>query len=234
MRKPSVTGWAALAVWALAAACAAFWASRVFVRPAPLPPGATTVPTTQALRGDVTRLLGAAAEDEGDGEDDGAAPVVAESSRFRLLGVVAPRAPEAAREGVALIAVDGKPARAFRVGAAVDGALVVQRVHARGADLGARDAAQASVSLSVAPLPPPATGTPAARLPGAVPAAMPGMGAVRPVPPPPRVLPGTPRLPAAGGEVGGESVDADMDDGDGHADSELTPVPPSRPGLAVQ
>jgi general secretion pathway protein C len=91
-----------------------------------------------------------------------AAPVPVASSRFKLIGVVAPRAERAAAEGLALIAIDGKPPKAYRVGAAVDGELVLQRVHARGADLGARDATVASVALDVPPLPPPATGRPGA------------------------------------------------------------------------
>lgn len=208
-----MTRWSALAVWALAAACAAFWASRVLVRPAGLPPGATTVPTTQALRGDITRLLG-----EPVGEDEPEVPVVAESSRFRLLGVAAPRSPQAAGEGVALIAVDGKPARAYRVGATVDGALVLQRVHARGADLGGRDAAQASVALTVAPLPPPATGNPAlAGRPPAAPAFVPS--AVRPAPRPmataARVQPADPTGEADGDAMADEPAD----------EGEVQPVP---------
>jgi general secretion pathway protein C len=226
MRKPSVTGWSALAVWAVAAACAAFWASRVFVQPAPLPPGTSTVPTTQALRGDITRLLGEPLADE-DVAD--AAPVVAEASRFRLLGVVAPKAPAAAREGVALIAVDGKPARAFRVGAEVDGTLVLQRVHVRGADLGARDAAQASVSLSVAPLPPPATGVPGARPPGAAPTFAPP----RPLPLAPRPLPGAQRV-QPGGDPTGEPDEGDMADGDTGMDGEVEMPAPARPGIVAQ
>lgn len=194
-------------MWALAAACAAFWASRVFVRPAGLPPGTTTVASGQALRGEVSRLLGEPAADE----EAPAAPVVAESSRFRLLGVAAPRAPQAAREGVALIAIDGKPARAYRVGAVVDGALVVQRVHARGADLGGRDADQPSVSLTVAPLPPPATGVPTA---GARPPAAPAF-----VPPGsrPQPRPAPMALTAPTGEDDGDG--AAGDDGSDHGDN---------------
>jgi general secretion pathway protein C len=147
----------ALAVWLLVGLCAVFWGLKLFVRPAPLPPQAGTVPTTQALRGDLTRLLGAAPE----AEDDTPVPVAA-ASRFRLIGVVAPRSPKAAAEGLALIAIDGKPAKAYRVGAAVEGELVLQSVRARGADLGARGTKAASVALDVAPLPPAATGVPGA------------------------------------------------------------------------
>ncbi len=54
--------------------------------------------------------------------------------------------------GLALIAVDGKPARGFKVGAVIDGNLVLQSVHARGAALGPSGAATA-VSLELPALP---------------------------------------------------------------------------------
>jgi general secretion pathway protein C len=229
MRMPSVTRWSALAVWGLVAACAAFWASRVLVQPAPLPPGTSTVPTVQALRGDVARLLGEAMAPD----DEPAAPVAAVPSRFRLLGVVAPRSPKAADEGVALIVIDDRPARAFRVGATVDGALVLQRVHAGGADLGARDAA-ASVSLTVPPLPPPATGVPTAR-----PTGVPAFQPPRPVPVTPRPLPMPARVQPMDptGEDDGESMNGDGVGDDGGVEGEgagVLPAPGSRPGVLVQ
>jgi general secretion pathway protein C len=195
----------ALAVWLLVGLCAAFWGLKLFVRPAPLPSQAGTVATTQALRGDLTHLLGTAPEPG----EEAPAPVAAAASRFRLIGVVAPRSPKAAAEGLALIAVDGKPAKAYRVGAAVDGDLVLQSVRVRGADLGARGTKTAAVALDVAPLPPPATGVPGAtglppglRQPGAVGAPRPmtlnqrleedlagEMDDDRPPPPAPNVVP---------------------------------------------
>ncbi len=56
-----------------------------------------------------------------------AAPVASVASRFALVGVVASRGDNA----TALIAVDGKPAKPFRVGGAVDEGLVLQAVEAR-------------------------------------------------------------------------------------------------------
>ena len=92
------------------------------------------------------------------------------ASRFKLLGVAAPRR-GGDRNGLALIAVDGKPARSFAVGAAVDGEMLLQSVHARGAQLGARGAA-AQVTLELPALPLAATGTlpsPATSLPSIAP-----------------------------------------------------------------
>jgi general secretion pathway protein C len=53
--------------------------------------------------------------------------------------VVSPKASQAGREGLALIAVDGKPARAYRVGALIEGTHVLKSVSARGALLGLKD-----------------------------------------------------------------------------------------------
>jgi hypothetical protein len=87
-----------------------------------------------------------------------AAPAPATDARFALIGVVNPKAAQAAREGLALIAVDGKPPRAYRVGAVIEGTHVLKAVSARGATLGLKDGG-ASVALSIAPLAAAATGT---------------------------------------------------------------------------
>ncbi len=146
--------WWTVGVWALAAGSALFWAFKVFVTPPAAPPHTQTAAPTVALRGDLTRLLGADAAPP--------SPVAAEEpvadARFQLVGVVSPRSPRAAKEGLALIAVDGKPPKAFRVGAVVDGTTVLQSVAARGVTLGPRDGA-AAVALNLAPPAPAATGT---------------------------------------------------------------------------
>ena len=60
------------------------------------------------------------------------AQVIPASTRFALAGMVAGRA----QGGVALIAVDGKPAKPVRVGDKVDDGLVLQSVEARRASFG--------------------------------------------------------------------------------------------------
>ena len=60
--------------------------------------------------------------------------------------------------GVALLSVDGQPARAVRVGQTVDGNLVLQRVDASGAQIGPADG-PAALTLALPTLPPPATGS---------------------------------------------------------------------------
>ncbi|MBL8361122.1 MAG: hypothetical protein JNN18_11580 [Rubrivivax sp.] len=166
---------ASFAVWALAAAIAVFWGLRVFVQapPAPVVPAvALAQPTAQA---DWTRLFGADAVP--------ATTVAAEpppDARFQLVGLVAPRG--GGSVGVALIGVDGKPARAYRPGSTIDGALVLQAIQAREVTLGPAGGAPL-VRLQMPPLPVAATGTlPAAGAsPGATPQGLgPGIAGPRP------------------------------------------------------
>lgn len=163
-------------MWAVVAASAAYWVLRLAVPSRPVPTGAAVAPAAAPPRGDLARLLGA--------DIAPAAEVVAEtptSGRFQLVGVVAPRRESAMHEGVALIAVDGKPAKAYRVGAVVEGDTVLQSVRTRGATLGPRGGV-AKVSLDIPPPAPAATGTlPAAGAPG-----VPGVPGL-PAPPPPSV-----------------------------------------------
>jgi len=157
-------------VWALAAASAVFWGLK-FV-PAPGAPAALPIAGSGAPVADpavVARLLGA---------NPSAAPApgaVSGASRYNLLGVVADRD----HRGAALIAVDGKPPKPYRVGARVDDGLLLQSVAPRRVVLASSADAPASVTLDL-PVP---TEAPAANTPPA--AAIP----LAPVIPAERVLP---------------------------------------------
>ncbi len=146
-----------LVVWALVAAAALYWGVKLFARPLAVPPHAVVAAPRAAPVGDLSRLLGAGPVPEAP-VAEAPPPPPPEASRFQLIGVVAARrAPTS--QGVALIAVDGKSARAFRVGALVDGDLVLQSVQSRGAVIGQRGGVS-RVTLELPPLPPPATGVP--------------------------------------------------------------------------
>jgi general secretion pathway protein C len=67
---------------------------------------------------------------------------------FVLVGVLADRT----RGGAALIAVDGKPAKPYSVGAVVDGSLVLQSVQGRQAVLGEGLQGPARITLDLPPL----------------------------------------------------------------------------------
>ena len=172
----------AFVVWAGVAGSAVFWGLKLFASPLAVPTQAVVALPRSVAGGDLTRLFGvdaplAVAQ---------APPPPPESSRFQLIGVVTPRAAAAQAQGLALIAVDGKTARAYRVGTVIDGDYVLRAVSARGAAIGPRNG-EVSVSLELPPLPPPATGVPGGALPAAV---------MVPVPPqfPMPAVPGAPTL----------------------------------------
>ena len=146
---------AAFVIWAAVAASAMFWALRLGAASPVAPAHTVAVAPASLPRGDLTRVFGAAPPRPANNA------VVVESplaSRFKLLGVAAPRR-DGDRNGLALIAVDGKPARSFAVGSTVDGDLLLQAVHARGAKIGLRGA-QPQVHLELPALPLPSTGSP--------------------------------------------------------------------------
>jgi general secretion pathway protein C len=189
----------AFVIWAAVAASAVFWLLRLWTSSPSAPSYTVPVATAAPTRSDLTAVLGAPAAAK-----QAAAPVEpALASRFKLLGVAAPRE-GGDSTGLALIAVDGKPARGFKVGAPIDGDLVLQSVHARGAALGTKGAAPA-VSLELPPVAgaqsTPRTSPTSAVTPGL---ALPGSGPIVSVPtsivPPPN--PGAPvpgfRPPEAG------------------------------------
>jgi general secretion pathway protein C len=157
----------AFVLWALVAATAVFWGLRLLVRAPSAPAAAVAVADATSTRVDLTRLLGEAPVAV-------AAPAaqLEVSSRFRLLGIMAPK-PSAIgpAHGVALIAVDGKLPKAFQVGAAVDGEMLLQSVSMRSASLGPARGGP-GMTLELPPLPSAATGT----LPGLGPAQGPVSG----------------------------------------------------------
>ena len=79
-------------------------------------------------------------------------PAPAVSSRFVLLGVVADRS----RQGAALIAVDGKPGKPYRVGSSVDESLMLRSVEPRRVYLAPVNGAGPEIALDMPPKPKPA------------------------------------------------------------------------------
>lgn len=166
----------ALVIWALVAASTVFWGLRFLVGANPVPPNALVVSESTQVRGDLSRLLGAEPV-----AAVAAAPQM--SSRFRLLGVMAAKpSPEGMTPGVALISIDGKPARAFAAGARVEDQLVLQNVSLRSASLGSAQGGAAFV-LEIPALPAAATGAlPKVVVDGAPPPAAPAPAMVPPRP----------------------------------------------------
>ncbi len=148
-----ITAWL---VWTLLALCTVAWGLKLFVRSEPVPTHARMVSMEQTLKGDPLRLFASASA--------ASAPAMSASAggsatvgRFRLVGMAAALSPTSDRQGVALLSIDGKPARAFEVGDLVDGDWVLQSVSARQVRLGPVGQAAVTV-LDLPALPPPATG----------------------------------------------------------------------------
>ena len=131
-------------LWGLVAASTVYWGLKLSGRPGAAVPANTAA--RAPLAADpmaVSRLLGA------NPGTVAAAPTVNAASRFVLVGVAA----SASHSGAALISVDGKPAKPFRVGSAVDEGLVLQSVEDRRAFLGAAAGGQPAITLELPPRP---------------------------------------------------------------------------------
>jgi general secretion pathway protein C len=132
---------ATVALWALAAASTVFWGLKLGGDSsgvlAPLPPARAVVPPDP---GAIARLLGGA---------PALAMAAAEptlASRFQLVGVVAG---ERSGAGAAVISVDGRPARPYRVGSSLDQGLVLQSVRGRTAAIASSMSAQPLLTLEL-------------------------------------------------------------------------------------
>ena len=132
---------ATFVLWGLVAASAVYWGMKLATRPAAFAPAplANRAPPA-ADPAAVARLLGASPA--------AAAPLPSLASRFTLVGVVASRS----NRGAALIAVDGKPAKPFRVGAAVNEGLVLKSVESRRAVLAASADGPPVLTLDLPPV----------------------------------------------------------------------------------
>lgn len=142
----------AFLVWAVLAACVAFWGLRLGSRPAAVPVHATPVTGVGSAQGDLSRLFGAGAPTQ-----EATAPVAAASARFKLLGTFAAKGQES-QAGWATVSVDNGPARTYRIGATLAGTeLVLQQVSLRGARIGP-EGASSTVTLELPALAAAATG----------------------------------------------------------------------------
>jgi general secretion pathway protein C len=128
---------------ALAAASASFWALKIYS----IHPANAAITTAQSAVASldsaaVARALG------GGAVVAPIAPAASLASRFTLAGIVA----DQNSAGVALLSVDGNPAKPFRVGALVNESLVLQSVLGRKATLGSAVGAPPVLALELPPL----------------------------------------------------------------------------------
>jgi general secretion pathway protein C len=141
--KPWMPRIAAFAVGLMLAASVVFWVLRWPLRETgaalPVPAASDDLPAASASA--ITRLLGAPASPV----EAAAAPDA--SSRFLLTGVVA----LGAGRGVALVSIDGKPAKPFRIGSQLEDGWVLQSVAARSIALGADATGPVRLKLELPP-----------------------------------------------------------------------------------
>ncbi len=137
---------ATLWVWVLAASCVGYWILQIASNPKPgnrIMTAAANGPEANALdASSLARLLGATAPL--------AATPVSNSSRFALKGVVS----GALGQEAALIVIDDKPAKAFRVGSAIEDGLILQSATARKVTLAATPGGPVLMTLEMPPLSP--------------------------------------------------------------------------------
>lgn len=198
----------AFLVWALLGLAIVYWGMTLGLRSPSAPAQTVAVADAAAPRSDLSRLLGSTPV-------QGEAAPTPDESRFKLLGLVAPRRVDGhEQEGVALISVDGGPARTVRVGALVDGERQLLAISGNTVSIGrpglpsltltlapllpaqgvpvntqppATYALSAPMAAAAAPLAPPMGGL---QDPGAIPGVMPT--ATLPPPRPPTALPNQP------------------------------------------
>jgi hypothetical protein len=201
----------ALLIWAAVVVSMVYWGRKLLAQPPATPAQpAVAIPSLPDSR-DWLPLLGATPT----ATPEPTWPSRPEGSRFRLLGVVAPRPAAAHLEGVALIEVDGKLPRVYRTGAVIDGEHVLLSVHPRAAAIGPLGS-EAKVMLELPPLPLP---TPAAGVTGAPP-----IPPTAPTPPPAVSLPPGASNSAPSGQLAPPKT--------GSAPSaEATPAPAANPGM---
>jgi len=131
-------------IWFMLAASAVAWGLHMQpASPASNDAAVSMAPSTAVNVQSLSALLGAALAP---GANDTNTPDANNSSRFKLVGVIAPVV--GSSPGVALIAVDNQPARAVPIGATVDADLVLQNVATRGARIARSDGSNA-ISLEL-------------------------------------------------------------------------------------
>ncbi len=129
---------------ALAAASASFWALKVSAVNSAITASATAIAGPVVIDElSVVRALGGSP-----GVTPAAAPAAGLAQRFAMVGVVA----DQRSSGAALLSVDGKPAKPYRVGDTIEDGLILQSVQARKATLGSPHGAAALLTLELPPL----------------------------------------------------------------------------------
>jgi general secretion pathway protein C len=131
---------------ALAAASVVYWGLR-WSEPVSTPRSGNDWSNPRPIdTGRIAQLLGASTAPS----SDAATPVASALGQYKLIGVIAET--RGSGFGSALIAIDGEPAKPYKVGDRLSDDLVLQSVSARGAALASSMQAPATVELELPPL----------------------------------------------------------------------------------
>jgi general secretion pathway protein C len=146
MRKNWTIRLATFAIWVLAGASLVFWVLK-FIQGTAVPANAAVVAAPASAVVDATALSrGLGGSSQTPASAAVALPSSINAARFVLTGVVAGQFPG---QGIALIAVDGKGAKPYKVGASVTQGVVLQSVRARQAKLSTTADAPEALTLEL-------------------------------------------------------------------------------------
>ena len=130
-------------LWLAAGLSAGYWALQAVGQGPVTPLVASAAPTQAPETSAVARALGAMPA--ASVAAPGVPPVVDAASRYRLIGVVA----SGTDRGAALISVDGQAPKPYRVGALIEGGLVLKSLGARQARLAPATGAGNPIDLAL-------------------------------------------------------------------------------------
>lgn len=132
----------------------AYWGMAWLASPLPVPANTVSASLSDMPKTNPQRLLSLSAQTAA--PEQAAVSESAVSQRVQLVGLMA-GTPQHAGAGIALLVVDGKPAKTYRVGQAIDSELVVLSISRQGVNIGMQGATE-GVTLAAQSLPPPNTG----------------------------------------------------------------------------
>lgn len=153
MRTSWIVKITTFSLWAFAVGSATFWTLQMPGNATPINnvSGAVTSTAADATEQAHVQQVAAALGAKSGAMLTPAAELAAKQSRFQLQGVLA----VGTKSGAALISVDGKPAKPYRVGAEVEEGLEVTSVKAYEASLGTHRTSGTSTTLFTLTLPKP-------------------------------------------------------------------------------
>jgi general secretion pathway protein C len=135
-----------LSLWGIAAGSAAFWSLQQVGTHAGSPPKVLDTTSSELSLQPPTQQVALAlgAKEANGATDEGT--LAAAQARFQLVGVLA-QAAWGHKQGVALLSVDGKPAKPYRIGVAIEDGFEVTALTPRTVSIGSKGTAAFTLEL---------------------------------------------------------------------------------------